>query len=51
MNYMEALKCYLNALRIDKDNIQILRDTALLQVRATILRPAKYRALGCMVFL
>jgi hypothetical protein len=32
MNYTEALKCFLCALRIDKDNLQILRDTALLQV-------------------
>ncbi len=30
--YKEAIKCYLNALRIDKENIQILRDLALLQV-------------------
>jgi tetratricopeptide (TPR) repeat protein len=31
--YKEAIKCYLNALRIDKENINILRDLALLQVR------------------
>ncbi len=31
--YREAIKCYLNALRIDKDNVQILRDLANLQVR------------------
>lgn len=31
-NYDEAIKCYKNALRIDKDNLQILRDLALLQV-------------------
>ncbi len=31
-NYKEAIKCYLNALRIDKENIQILRDLAMLQV-------------------
>lgn len=30
--YREAIKCYLNALRIDKDNVQILRDLANLQV-------------------
>jgi hypothetical protein len=29
---MEAIKCYLNALRLDKDNAQILRDLAMLQV-------------------
>jgi peptide alpha-N-acetyltransferase len=31
---MEAIKCYLNALRLDKDNAQILRDLAMLQVSA-----------------
>lgn len=31
--YREAVKCYMNALRIDKENVQILRDLALLQVR------------------
>lgn len=30
--YDEAIKCYKNALRLDKENIQILRDLALLQV-------------------
>lgn len=32
-NYTEAIKCYLNALRHDKDNLQILRDLSLLQVQ------------------
>lgn len=31
-NYAEAVKCYLNALRLDPDNVQILRDLAMLQV-------------------
>jgi hypothetical protein len=31
-NYLEAIKCYTNALRFDKDNVQILRDLAMLQV-------------------
>ena len=31
-NYSEAIKCYKNALRIDKENFQIMRDLALLQV-------------------
>ena len=31
-NYAEAIKCYLNAMRLDKDNYQIMRDLALLQV-------------------
>ncbi|KAG4958369.1 hypothetical protein JHK87_035002 [Glycine soja] len=30
--YWEAIKCYRNALRIDPDNIEILRDLSLLQV-------------------
>lgn len=29
-NYNEAIKCYLNALKYDKENLQILRDLALL---------------------
>eukprot|EP00180_Rhodochaete_pulchella_P003806 Plantae.Rhodophyta-Rhodochaete_pulchella.ctg689.p1 GENE.Plantae.Rhodophyta-Rhodochaete_pulchella.ctg689~~Plantae.Rhodophyta-Rhodochaete_pulchella.ctg689.p1 ORF type:complete len:898 (-),score=168.67 Plantae.Rhodophyta-Rhodochaete_pulchella.ctg689:1252-3945(-) len=32
-DYREASKAYLQALRIDKDNVQILRDLALLQVQ------------------
>lgn len=32
-NYAEAIKCYLNALRIDNDNLQILRDLSLLQIQ------------------
>ena len=32
-NYEEAVKSYKNALRIDKDNFQILRDLALLQLQ------------------
>lgn len=31
--YREAIKCYQNALRLDKENIQILRDLALLQIQ------------------
>lgn len=31
-DYREAIKCYRNALRIDPDNIEILRDLSLLQV-------------------
>ena len=31
-DYREAIKCYQNALRLDKENVQILRDLALLQV-------------------
>ena len=32
LNYDEAIKCYKNALRIDKENYQILRDLSHLQV-------------------
>jgi peptide alpha-N-acetyltransferase len=32
-NYKEAIKCYLNALRIDPENQQILRDISWLQVQ------------------
>ncbi|OLL26716.1 N-terminal acetyltransferase A complex subunit nat1 [Neolecta irregularis DAH-3] len=32
-NYDEALKCYANALKFDRDNHQILRDFAMLQVQ------------------
>ncbi|KAF8982870.1 N-alpha-acetyltransferase 16, NatA auxiliary subunit [Entomortierella lignicola] len=31
-NYEEALKCYAQALRIEKENLQILRDYSLLQI-------------------
>ena len=31
-NYDEAIKCYKQALRIDKDNLTILKDLAQLQV-------------------
>lgn len=36
LNYDEAIKCYKNALRIDKENYQILRDLSHLQVRPLI---------------
>ena len=32
-DYPEAIKCYRNALRIDPENMQILRDLSLLQVQ------------------
>ncbi|CAK4665775.1 hypothetical protein LEN26_012402 [Aphanomyces euteiches] len=37
-NYAEAIKCYRQALRIDPDNIQILRDLYLLQVQMRDLK-------------
>lgn len=46
-NYDEAIKCYKNALRIDKENYQILRDLSNLQVStmSTFGCPKKYEAL------
>jgi len=38
--YREAIKCYRNALRIDPDNLEILRDLSLLQV---IMRKTRLR--------
>lgn len=35
-NYKEAIKCYLNALRIDKNNQNILRDLGNLQLQVSI---------------
>lgn len=32
-NYDEAIKCYKNALRMDKDNVTVLRDLAQLQIQ------------------
>ena len=37
-NYHEAIKCYQNALRIDQDNLQILRDLYLLQIQIRDLK-------------
>lgn len=34
--YREAIKCYRNALKIDPNNIEILRDLSLLQVGVDI---------------
>lgn len=36
-DYKKAISCYTNALKHDKDNVQILRDLALLQVERCIL--------------
>nr|CCA19584.1 Nterminal acetyltransferase A complex subunit nat1like protein putative [Albugo laibachii Nc14] len=37
-NYNEAIKCYRNAIRLDPQNVQILRDLYLLQVQMRDLR-------------
>ena len=34
--YDEAIKCYKNALRMDKDNLTVMRDLALLQARCCL---------------
>lgn len=39
-NYEEAIKCYKSALKIDKDNFQIIRDLALLQLQCRQLEGA-----------
>ena len=40
--YDEAIKCYRNALKWDKDNVQILKDLSLLQIQMRDLeRPAQ----------
>ena len=49
--YDEAIKCYRNALKWDKDNIQILRDLSLLQIQMRDLEGYKVRscpALDCV---
>ena len=38
--YDEAIKCYKNALRMDRENLTVMRDLALLQVRCAALRRA-----------
>ncbi|TMW62563.1 hypothetical protein Poli38472_005181 [Pythium oligandrum] len=37
-NYQEAIKCYRNAIRLDPENLQILRDLYLLQVQMRDLK-------------
>ena len=41
--YEEAIKCYRNALKWDKDNLQILRDLSLLQIQTRDLDGYKVR--------
>ncbi|KAH0500867.1 N-alpha-acetyltransferase 16, NatA auxiliary subunit [Microtus ochrogaster] len=46
--YEEAIKCYRNALKLDKDNLQILRDLSLLQIQMRDLegyRETRYQLL------
>ena len=46
-NYDEAIKCYKNALRIERDNYQILRDLSHLQVCSLAASEQGKSALGC----
>jgi tetratricopeptide (TPR) repeat protein len=48
--YEEAIKCYRNALRWDKDNIQILRDLSLLQIQMRDLEGYKVCPHNCLFF-
>ncbi|KIO28822.1 hypothetical protein M407DRAFT_229424 [Tulasnella calospora MUT 4182] len=47
-NYEEALKCYLQALKFDKDNINILRDSAQLQVQLRQYEPLQETRLALL---
>jgi N-alpha-acetyltransferase 15/16, NatA auxiliary subunit len=42
-NYEEALKCYSNAIKFDKDNMNILKDMAVLQVQCRLYEPYTVR--------
>ena len=43
--YDEAIKCYRNALKWDKDNLQILRDLSLLQIQMRDLEGYRVRTI------
>jgi peptide alpha-N-acetyltransferase len=46
--YDEAIKCYRNALKWEKDNIQILRDLSLLQIQMRDLEGYRVRFCFCI---
>jgi len=48
--YDEAIKCYRNALKWDKDNIQILRDLSLLQIQMRDLEGYKVNIQQILIF-
>lgn len=48
--YDEAIKCYRNALKLDKDNLQILRDLSLLQIQMRDLEGYRVSSLKCTFF-
>lgn len=45
--YDEAIKCYRNALKCEKDNLQILRDLSLLQIQMRDLEGYRVSRLFC----
>lgn len=47
--YDEAIKCYRNALRCEKDNIQILRDLSLLQIQMRDLEGYRVSAVFLLI--
>lgn len=49
--YDEAIKCYRNALKWDKDNLQILRDLSLLQIQMRDLDGYRVSVYWCTLFL
>jgi N-alpha-acetyltransferase 15/16, NatA auxiliary subunit len=38
-NYEEALKCYQNAIKFDRENLNILKDMAVLQIQCRLYEP------------
>lgn len=48
--YDEAIKCYRNALKWEKDNIQILRDLSLLQIQMRDLEGYRVRRFCCCIY-
>lgn len=48
--YDEAIKCYRNALKWEKDNIQILRDLSLLQIQMRDLEGYRVRTYSSIAF-
>ena len=44
-NYLEAIKCYFNALKIDEANQNILRDLSWLQVQVRVLQHSQLKQL------
>lgn len=47
-NYEEALKCYSNAIKFDKDNLNILKDMAVLQIQCRLYEP--FTVATCVMF-